>query len=87
VARQLNLQDQELQRVVQALQAAQEQVLELAQEQARVLGLAAELVQAEVQVLQERPAMVSLVEAEAQVEVMEPLALSELFGSGPLLEL
>ena len=76
-----------LQQVVKALQEAQEQVLELAQEQARVLGLAAaqveELARLEVmaQVLQERDqvlAQLALVEAEAQVEVL---------GPGPLVEL
>ena len=70
-----------LQQVVKALQEAQEQVLELAQEQARVLGLAAaqveELARLEVmaQVLQERDqvlAQLALVEAEARVEVLEP---------------
>ena len=72
-----------LQALVKALQEAQEQVLELAQEQARVLGLAAaqveELARLEVmaQVLQERDqvlAQLALVEAEAQVEVLEPWA-------------
>jgi hypothetical protein len=76
-----------LQQVVKALQEAQEQVLELAQEQARVLGLAAaqveELARLEVmaQVLQERDqvlAQLALVEVEAQVEVL---------GPGPLVEL
>jgi hypothetical protein len=73
--------------VVQALQEAQEQVQELAQQQARVLGLAAELVQglvpvqAVAQVLEERAevlAQLALVEAEEQVEVLEPGQLTEL---------
>lgn len=64
-------QDQELQQVVRALQAAQEQVLELAQQQARVLGLAAELVLAQVSVRQVS-AQQALVLAEEQVEVLEP---------------
>ena len=70
-----------LQALVKALQEAQEQVLELAQEQVRVLGLAVaqlqELAQVEVvaQVLQERAqvlARLALVEAEGLVEVLEP---------------
>jgi hypothetical protein len=77
----LNPQDLGLQQVVRALQEAQEQVQELAQEQVRVLGLAVaqlqELAQVEVvaQVLQERAqvlARLALVEAEELVEVLEP---------------
>jgi hypothetical protein len=77
----LNLQGQGLLQAVQALQEAQERVLELAQEQVRVLGLAVaqlqELAQVEVvaQVLQERAqvlAQLALVEAEEKVEVLEP---------------
>jgi hypothetical protein len=64
-------QDQVLRQVVQALQAAQEEVLELAQQQARVLGLAAELVLAQVSVRQVS-AQQALVLAEEQVEVLEP---------------
>ena len=81
MAHQLNPQDLGLQQVVRALQEAQEQVLVLAQEQVRVLGLAVaqlqELAQVEVvaQVLQERAqvlARLALVEAEGLVEVLEP---------------
>jgi hypothetical protein len=77
----LNPQDLGLQQVARALQEAQERVLELAQEQVRVLGLAVaqlqELAQVEVvaQVLQERAqvlARLALVEAEGLVEVLEP---------------
>ena len=77
----MNLQGQGLLQAVQALQEAQERVLELAQEQVRVLGLAVaqlqELAQVEVvaQVLQERAqvlAQLALVEAEEKVEVLEP---------------
>ena len=67
----MSVQDQELQQVVRALQAAQEQVLELAQQQARVLGLAAELVLAQVSARQVL-AQQALVLAEEQVEVLEP---------------
>ena len=76
-----------LQQVVEALQEAQERVLELAQEQVRVLGLAVAQVQelvvveAVAQVLEERAgvmAQLALVQAEEQVEVLEP---------GPLVEL
>ena len=42
----MSAQDQELRQVVQALQAAQEQVLAQAQELAQVLGLAAAQVEA-----------------------------------------
>ena len=82
MAHQLNPQDQVLQRVVQSLQEAQEQVQELAQRQVRVLGLAVaqlqELAQVEVvaEVLQQRAqvlARLALVEAEALVEVLEPV--------------
>jgi predicted GTPase len=64
------VQDQGLRQVVRALQEAQEQVLVLVQEQARVLGLAAELVQG--LVLAQVSAQQELVLAEAQVEVLEP---------------
>ena len=90
----MSVQDQELQRVVRVLQEAQEQVLELAQQQARVLGLAAELVQglvpvqAVAEVLTERVevlARLALVEAEERVEVLEPE--QNFLGPGPLVEL
>ena len=74
------VQGQGLQQVVRVLQEAQEQVLELAQEQARVLGLAAELVQGLVQVVE--PAQQELVQVEERVEVLEPG-----WAQGPLVEL
>jgi hypothetical protein len=76
----VSVQDQGLQQVVRVLQEAQEQVLELAQEQARVLGLAAELVQGLVQVVE--PAQQELVQVEERVEVLEPG-----WAQGPLVEL
>jgi hypothetical protein len=69
MAHQLNPQDQGLQQVVRVLQDAQEQVLELAQRQVRVLGLAV----AQLQGLAQDSARLALVEAEALVEVLEPV--------------
>ena len=71
MARQSLPQDQGLQQVVRILQEAQERVLELAQEQVRVLGLAAELVLEQVSFRQVRDQQ-ALVLAEEQVEVLEP---------------
>jgi hypothetical protein len=77
--------------VVRVLQEAQEQVQELAWEQVRVLGLAAELVrglvvvEAVAEVLEERVqvlAQLALVEVEELVEVLEPD-----WDQGPLVEL
>ena len=61
-----------LQQVLVTLQRAQEQVLELALEQVRVLGLAAAQVQELAQAEAAGLARLALVEAEAQVEVLEP---------------
>jgi hypothetical protein len=76
-------QDQGLQQVVRVLQEAQEQVLELAQEQARVLGLAAELVQvwvlaqaAELAQAVERVPVLAEVLAQ-QAEVLVPVQVAE----------
>ena len=70
-------QDQVLRQVVQALQAAQEEVLALAQEQVRVLGLAAAQVEALAQAQKvslewDLQGAQALVQAEEQVEVLEP---------------
>ena len=85
MARQLLPQGQGLQQVVQLLQEAQELVLELAQQQVRVLGLAVAQLQelAQVEVVAEAPRERSLVEVEELVEVLEPLQLAR----GPLVEL
>jgi hypothetical protein len=63
--------------VVQALQAAQEEVLVLAQEQVRVLGLAVAQVEALAQAQKvalewDLQGAKALVQAEEQVEVLEP---------------
>ena len=70
-------QDQVLRQVVQALQAAQEEVLVLAQEQVRVLGLAVAQVEALAQAQKvalewDLQGAKALVRAEEQVEVLEP---------------
>jgi hypothetical protein len=70
-------QDQVLRQVVQALQAAQEEVLALAQEQVRVLGLAVAQVEALAQAQKvalewDLQGAQALVQAEEQVEVLEP---------------
>ena len=77
----------QVQQVVQALQAAQEQVLALAQEQVRVLGLAVAQVEALVVVQPVRAPVSALVEVEALVEVLEPVQDQEWPGPGPLVEL
>ena len=75
------VQGQVLQQAVQALQAAQEQVLELAQEQVRVLGLAA------AQVEELARAQKVAMEWDLQPQARQAVEQVELLAQGPPVEL